>query len=272
MKILITGGNGFVGSNIIKEILINTDWDIYCLINKNENNIPKNVTKFYELESINVNIDFIIHAGGEPSSKYCIKNPESAINNNILHKFKLLEFSRKKNIKNFIFFSSCEVYGHATDSSCETDTLKSYNMYGASKIACEHICSSYFHTYGIRTTAIRLLNTYGTNCQEERFPSIIKKKFEDKSIPHFILSNKTKKRWLDIKEMAIRTIFIIKNMPDCFEVFNFVGDENLSLTDFIDKFSEGKKYTYEYIKEEINGYHHEGNADGSKFINFAKQF
>ena len=34
----------------------------------------------------------------------------------------------------------------------------------------------------------------------------------------------------------------------------------------------GKKYTYEYIKEEINGYHHEGNADGSKFINFAKQF
>ena len=49
--------------------------------------------------------------------------------------------------------------------------------------------------------------------------------------------------------MAMRTIFIKKNMPDCFEVFNFVGDENLLLTDFIDKFSEGKNILMNILRK-----------------------
>ena len=65
--------------------------------------------------------------------------------------------------------------------------------------------------------------------------------------------------------MAKRTIFIIKNMPSGFETFNFVGDENLTLVEFINKLSGNRQFTYEYKKEEIVGYHHEGNADGQKF-------
>ena len=271
MKILITGGNGFVGRNIIDEIINNTDWKIVCLIHQNDNNIPDipdRITKCKDVDAVATKVDVIIHAGGNPSSKSCISNPENGITDNILTTFKLLEFARKNDIKNFIFLSSCEVYGYATDSSSETDTLKSYNVYGASKVSCEHLCSAYFHSYGIRTTSIRLLNTYGPHCQKERFPSIIKQKFENENTPHFIISNKTKKRWLDITEMAKRIVFIINNMPDSFEIFNFVGEENLSLVEFIEKFSASRKFTYEYIKEEISGYHHEGNADGSKFKAF----
>jgi len=267
MKILITGGNGFVGRNIIDEIINNTDWMVICLIHINDNipEFPERINKYKKIDDITTKIDVIIHAGGNPSSKSCISNPESGINDNILYTFELLEFARKNDIKKFIFLSSCEVYGFATETSSESDELKSYNMYGASKVACEHICSAYFHTYSICTTAIRLINTYGPHCQKERFPSIIKQKFENEKIPHFIISNKTKKRWLDIKEMAKRIVFIINNMPNYFEVFNFVGDDNLTLLEFIEKFSDSKKFTYEYIKEEISGYHHEGNADGSKF-------
>ncbi len=263
MKVLITGGNGFVGINIVNEIIQNTDWQIVCLIHKNSHRIPTSIEKVYELND-NMTFDVIIHAGGDPSSKSCINNPENALGN-IVNTFNILEFARRTNVKKMIFFSSCEVYGFATDTSCETDMLYSYNMYGASKVSCEHMCSSYFHTYNISIVAIRLLNTYGPYCQEERFPSIINKKFENEEVPHFILSNKTSKRWLSITEMAKRTIFIIKNMPIGFETFNFVGDENLNLVEFINKISGNKKFTYEYKKEEINGYHHEGNADGEKF-------
>jgi nucleoside-diphosphate-sugar epimerase len=268
MQILLTGGNGFVGCNILNEIINTTNWNVTCLINENHNNIPDNIVKIKDINETSQNFDLIIHAGGNPSSKSCIKNPDSAINDNILLTFKILEYARKNNIKKIIFFSSCEVYGYARETSNENDLLVSYNMYGASKIACEHMCSAYFYTYGICTTAIRLLNTYGPFCQEERFPSIIKKKFETEKIPHFVLSNKTKKRWLDIKEMAKRIIFIIKNMPETFEVFNFVGDENLTLVEFIRLFSEGREFTYEYLKEELAGYHHEGNANGDKFKKF----
>jgi hypothetical protein len=76
---------------------------------------------------------------------------------------------------------------------------------------------------------------------------------------------------LDIEEMAIRIIYIIKNMKEGYEIFNFVGDENLSLVEFITKQSYGKPFTYEYNKEEITGYHHEGNADGTKFSDFYKK-
>jgi len=269
MKILITGGNGFVGINIINSIIENTNWEITCFINKTDDRIPQNIPRIYNLD-IDSYYDFIIHAGGNPSSKSCINNPNSGFNDNIQFTFNILEYSRKNNIKNIIFLSSCEVYGYATDTSNEKDMLKSYNMYGASKVACEHMLSAYYHSYGISSVSIRLLNTYGPYCQEERFPSIIKRKFENEEIPHFILSNKTKKRWLDIQEMAIRIIYIMKNMKTGYDVFNFVGDENLSLVDFITKLSYGKQFTYEYIKNEISGYHHEGNADGMKFLEFYK--
>ena len=267
MRILITGGNGFVGINIVNEIIKNTNWEIVCLINKNSDRITSHIEKIHELNDKMI-FDVIIHAGGNPSSKSCINNPESALHDNIINTFNILEFARKTNIKKIIYFSSCEVYGFAKDTSCETDMLYSYNMYGASKVSCEHMCSAYCHTYGISIVAIRLLNTYGPYCQSERFPSIIGKKFENEEVPHFILSNKTSKRWLSITEMARRTIFIIKHMPYGFEIFNFVGDENLNLVDFINKISGNKKFTYEYKKEEINGYHHEGNADGQKFKDF----
>ena len=270
MKVLITGGNGFVGVNIINEIITNTDWEIVCYINKNSNNIPENINKIYDLNT-NLFFDVIIHAGGNPSSKSCISNPKFGLQDNICFTFEILEYARTNNIKKIIFLSSCEVYGYATDTSSETDLLQSYNMYGASKVACEHMCSAYYHSYGISTTSIRLINTFGPCCQEERFPSIIKKKFETENIPHFILSNKFTKRWLDIQEMARRVIFIIKKMSIGFDIFNFVGDENLSLVDFINKISNNKPFTYEYMKEDINGYHHEGNANGQKFMEFYKK-
>jgi nucleoside-diphosphate-sugar epimerase len=268
MIVLITGGNGFVGRNIIDEIINTTNWQIVCLINNNDNNIPINVIKIKDLSEVSLKIDIIIHAGGEPSSKACIINPENAINNNILSTFKILEYARTNNIKKIIYLSSCEVYGFPLDTHNESDLLKSYNMYGASKVACEHMCSAYFNSYGICTTSIRLLNTYGPYCQKERFPSIILQKFENEIIPHFIISTKTKKRWLDIKEMASRIVFIINNMPDYFEIFNFVGDENLTLIEFIQKFANSRDFSYEYLKEEITGYHHEGNACGDKFAKF----
>ena len=143
-------------------------------------------------------------------------------------------------------------------------------MYGASKVACEHMLSAYYHSYGISSVSIRLLNTYGKYCQEERFPSIIKQKFEIEKIPHFILSNKTLKRWLNITEMATRIIYIIQNMKTGYETYNFVGEDNLSLVDFISKLSDGKQFTFEYVNESISGYHNEGNADGTKYALFYK--
>lgn len=243
---------------------------LFVLLIKQMTISQKNITRIYDLET-NHFYDFIIHAGGNPSSKSCIENPTSAFNDNIGFTFNLLEYSRKNNIKNIIFLSSSEVYGIATDKSIESDTLRSYNMYGASKVASEHMLSAYYHSYGISSVSIRLLNTYGPYCQKERFPSLVKMKFETETNPHFILSSKSSKRWLHVEEMARRVIFIINNMKVGYEVFNMTGDDNLSLVDFITILSDGKPFTYEYMIKEIAGYaNHDANMDGSKFLDFYK--
>ena len=267
MKVLLTGANGFVGINILNEMIEYTDWEITCLINKNEDKIPKNIKKIYDLKN-NIKFDVIIHAGGNPSSKSCIESPISALNDNIITTFNILEYARQNQCFKLIFLSGCEVYGYASSTSSENDMLISRNMYGASKVACEHICSAYYHSYGISSVAIRLLNTYGPYCQSERFPSIIKKKFETEKIPHFILTSKSTKRWLEITEMAKRIIFIINNMKTGFDIFNFVGDDDLLLVDFIKKISNNKEFTFEYKINELDGYNPDYNADGSKFIEF----
>lgn len=270
MKILLTGGNGFVGINILNEIIKNTNLEVVCLINKNDNNIPKNVTRIYNLDT-DINFDIIIHAGGNPDAKLCIESPKSALNDNIIQTFNILEFSRNNNCKKIIFISGCEVYGCATSNSNETDVLISKNMYGASKVACEHMFSAYFHSYGISSVMIRLLNTYGAYCQPKRFPSIIVKKFETEENPHFILTSKNTKRWLSITEMSKRIIFIINNMENGFNIFNFVGDEDLTLVEFIKKLSNNKPFTYEYKNTDLSGYNPDYNANGEKFLEFEKK-
>jgi len=267
MKVLLTGANGFVGINILNEVINNTDWYITCLINKNEENIPKHINKIYDLSSDEY-YEVIIHAGGNPSSKSCIENPTSALSDNIITTFNILEYARKNKCLKVIFMSGVEVYGFATSESSEKDMLISRNMYGASKVSCEHMCSAYYYSYGISSVCIRLLNTYGPYCQPERFPSIIKKKFDTEENPHFILTSKATKRWLEITEMAKRIILIINNMKQGFDVFNFVGDEDLSLEDFIKKLSCGKNFTYEYKIDNLSGYNPDYNANGNKFLEF----
>jgi len=270
MKILLTGANGFVGINILNEIIMNTTWEVICLINKNEDKIPKIVQKIYNL-NIDEKFDIIIHAGANSSSKSCIDNPNFALNDNIIPTFNILEFARKNNCKKIIFLSGCEVYGYSTSKSNEKDMLISRNMYGASKVAGEHMCSAYFHSYGISCVIIRLLNTYGPHCQPERFPSIIQKKFETEEIPHFILTNTTTKRWLDITEMAKRIVFLVTNMEVGVDIFNFVGDDDLTLVEFIQKLSNNKPFTFEYKIDTLSGYNPNYNADGTKFNEFKKK-
>lgn len=84
------------------------------------------------------------------------------------------------------------------------------------------------------------------------------------------MTNKSTKRWLDIQVMAKRIIFIIQNMPIGFDVFNFVGDKDLSLVEFIKKMSNNKPFTYEYKLDELSGYNPDYNADGTKFLEFEK--
>lgn len=255
MKVCITGARGFVGQHMVHEMK-ECGWDVHELVH--------DITHPYTRDDV---YDVIIHAAGCPSSKICINNPERAIYTNIIGTFHMLEYARRIGAK-FVLFSSCEVYGSSDGDVTEDTVLKSYNMYGASKVACEHMCQAYYHSYGVESIILRLINTWGPGCQSDRFPSIIKRRFETEDTPHFVLHDRSKKRWLHIETMAERVCTIIPHIHGC-ETYNLVGDENLMLHEFIQKF--GSHFTYEYKPVTTPGYNSEHNACGNKLTSFVSK-
>jgi nucleoside-diphosphate-sugar epimerase len=268
MKVLLTGANGFVGANLVRKIIEVTGWDLECLVRDSSDRIPDHVnTSHHNLKNeldFDEKFDLIIHAAGNPSSKSCIENPASAVSDNITSTFNVLEFARRSGTKKFVFFSTCEVYKNRSGDATEDDSTCSHNMYAATKLACEHMCEAYAHTYGIQVIVFRLLNTWGPHCQPDRFPSIVARRFAQETRPHFFLDTRSTKRWLSVEEMATRVIKTVNLWTESpFEIYNLVGDDDLSLDQFISKF--GSNFTFEYTERvHEKGYIPAMNALGLK--------
>lgn len=140
-NILITGGSGFIGSYLSKE-LTKCGFNVTILdkISKNINNLPSiqaDIRNYNELEKINKSFDLVIHLAAEhqdniqPTSKYYDINVEGTKN--------ILKFCNLNNIKNFIFFSTQAVYGDDKEKYTETDIPKPSNHYGKSKYLAEKL-------------------------------------------------------------------------------------------------------------------------------------
>jgi len=272
MKVLVTGANGFIGANMVDYIRQHfPEWNLTCFVRDSRDKLPPDCRVIcHDLSDpidIDETFDVVVHAAACPSSRECIRNPSLGMNN-IIHTFNMLEFCRKTKVPKLIFFSSCEVYGRGSDTLKETDLLQSVNMYGASKVAGEHLCAAYARSYGIQCIALRVMNTWGPHCQPDRFASIVKKAFETQECPHFTIETTARKRWIHVNDVAHKTAMLaMSELPDSFTVFNVVGDKNLTLEEFIRTF--GSNFTVEYnLKTLEQGYEPGFNADGSKLAHF----
>lgn len=200
MKIVITGGAGFIGSNFIKYILKN--YPDYKILNIDKLTYAGNLENLKEIEG-NQNYKFlkkdicdpdigdfldgydvIINFAAESHVDRAIYSPDEFLKTDIFGTFNLLEFARKKNI-NFIQISTDEVYGSIENGSFdENSPLNPSNPYSASKAGADLIVLSYFKTYKTPVRIIRSCNNYGPNQYPEKFiPLMITNAIEDKKLP-----------------------------------------------------------------------------------------
>jgi dTDP-glucose 4,6-dehydratase len=210
MKILVTGGCGFIGSNFINYLLstqpsqdfkiINVDILNYCAslenINKcyvSESNykfIKGNINDIDLIKYILIeeNITHIIHFAAQSHVDNSFDNSLLYTEDNVRGTHCLLEAVRTTN-KNILFlhFSTDEVYGESlhtdtmVDAKCETSLLSPTNPYAASKAAAEMYVNAYRHSYGLKTIITRCNNVYGPNQYPEKLiPKFIKLLKENK--------------------------------------------------------------------------------------------
>src|SRR5689334_16061029 len=171
MKVLVTGGAGFIGSNLVEYILANTDWDITILdrldhsgnlnrlaeIGAHDN--PRVRFMFHDLRAtMNDQViqqighhAYILHLAAGTHVDRSITDPMSFVLDNVVATCNILDFARKSGCLRFVQFSTDEVFGPAPEGVRykENDRYNSGNPYAATKAGAEELAVSYHNTYGL---------------------------------------------------------------------------------------------------------------------------
>jgi len=246
MKILITGGLGFIGSNFIRHTLSkNTDYDIINIdkigIGANPSNLKdlenrKNysfikcdISNFNLVYKVIRNVDAVINFAAETHVDRSIADPNPFIQSNIIGTFNLLEAERKNNKPiRHIQISTDETYGDKLRGSFkEEDRLKPSNPYSASKAAADMLCQAYHRTYGLDIIITRSTNNFGPyQFPEKLIPKSIIRAQKNLPIPIYG-KGENMRDWIYVLDHC-EAIDLIQNKGKPGEIYNISSGNELS--------------------------------------------
>ncbi len=205
MKILVTGGAGFIGSNFIlywlknhpQDEIVNFDKLTYAGNLENLKSIEKNPNYSFihgdicDSQAVNLameDIDTVVHFAAESHVDRSIMEPASFVVTNVVGTQVLLDSALKNNIKRFHHISTDEVFGaldlNSTDKFNETTRYDPHSPYSASKAGSDHLVRAYFDTFGLPITITNCANNYGPfHFPEKLIPLAITNLIEGKKVP-----------------------------------------------------------------------------------------
>ena len=247
IKVIVTGGLGFIGSNLIellikkKYFVINIDCNTYSSNYYNTKDYKKNY-KFIKCNINNKKKIFNILSKYKPAAIFnlaaethvdrSIDNPKAFIDSNILGVFNLLEAFRKFHKKNknskLIHISTDEVYGDILKGrSNENYSYKPSSPYSASKASSDHLVYSYFRTYKLPVIITNCSNNYGPKQHPEKLvPKLIYNILNNKPLPIYG-KGKNSREWIYVKDHCEALIKVYQK-GKVGEFYNIGSNKNLN--------------------------------------------
>src|ERR1700676_2148966 len=250
MKIFITGGAGFIGSNFIRHVLsfhkgykvVNYDKLTYAGNLANLESIAGhpdysfvrgNICDANAVEEAMRGCDAVVHFAAESHVDRSIYEPAPVIETNVTGTFFMLQVARKLRIERFVHISTDEVYGDMLPGAfaSENSPLQPSSPYSASKASSDLLVLSYVRTYGLPAVITRSSNNYGPYQFPEKFlPLIITNIFDDKALPVYG-DGKQQRDWLHVEDNC-RAVLAVLERGRIGEVYNIGGvdiEENLTM-------------------------------------------
>lgn len=249
-KIMVTGGAGFIGSHIVDKLMeLGNHTVVFDNLSRGElDNIHKwlghpnfrfvkgDLLNRSEVENAIEGVDIVFHVAANPEVRTGVQNPDAHYTNNVQATYNLLEVMRKFNLKRIVFTSTSAVYGDAkvlpvTESY---GPLKPISIYGATKLACEAIISSYCHTFDMMSTIYRFANIIGSRSRYGViYDFIIKLKQNPKTLKIFGDGKQTKSYLL--VEDCIDAFFAgLQQTEDQVEIFNIGSEDSVNVKTIAD--------------------------------------
>ncbi len=245
MKVLVTGGAGFIGSHCIDALLKRGD-KVVCVDNfndfydpkvkkenisehkNNENFVlyAKDIGDYKAVEKIiaKEKPDKILHLAARAGVQPSLQNPLEYVRSNVVGTANLLEACRKHGIRNFVFASSSSVYGgnKKVPFSEEDRVDNPYSPYAATKKSCEVIASNYHHVTGMHIIGLRFFTVYGPrNRPDMAIYTFAEKIVNGEEITLYGKGDEIKRDWTFIEDIVDGTIKALDNAQKFkFELIN----------------------------------------------------
>lgn len=236
--VLLTGASGFFGSHLLRHLLMNTDWEIICIVSWKHKGTPErveNAWKDMDKDRVTIirhdleapftehtkkrigKVDYILNIASNSHVDRSIEEPRPFIEGNVESVLTMLELAKEIKPSLFLQFSTDEVYGPAPKGVDypEWSTIRPSNPYSASKAAQEAIAFSYWRTYGVPLIITNTMNLVGQTQDTEKYPArLIRLIYNGEIVTvHGKPDDIGSRFYIHARNAADAVLFIVNNLP-----------------------------------------------------------
>lgn len=246
-NILVTGGAGFIGSHLVDRLIEeenkitifdNLSSGKIGFIEKHLENTDFTLIKGDILDNEVIDracrdIDLVCHVAANPDVRLGASDTKIHFDQNILATYNILEAIRKNNIKKVVFTSTSTIYGeaHIMPTPENYGPLIPISLYGASKLACEALITSYSHTFDMQAWIFRFANIVGPRSTHGVIVDFIRKLRENPTQLEILGDGQQEKSYLHVSECVNSILFAIEKSREDVNIFNIGSEDTISATE-----------------------------------------